>query len=229
MSVTFLTRLGLVACVALLAGCSSQSGKQNVFTVGKAVFDQMGSGKQAAPDPKEVARVAQHALDNSDGPLGIYRLEKRNAVSVIRPIARNGAYRTWASYGSSERRSVSSRNGVLTATRGLGNDLMSSSLGGLLDLVARREAGVTDIEQRYLDGENQIVTIRSRCTVARGGQEDFATATGQSIPVTRMTARCQQDSRSLENSYLVTEAGEIVQSRHWAGPTMGYSVIQRLR
>lgn len=226
---TFLTRLGLFGCVATLTACSSVENRQNVFTVGKAVIGQLSANKPAEPDPNEVARVAQHALTHSTGPLAIYRLEERKAVAIIRPIARNGAYRTWASYGSSERRSVSSRNGVLTATRGLGNDLMSSDIDSLLALVSHRQAGTASIEQRYLDGENQTVTIRSDCTVSRGESEAFTDGTGRTVRVTRMMAQCDQDERRVTNSYLVTDAGEIVQSRHWAGPTMGHSVVQRLR
>lgn len=229
MTVTITTRVALLGCVAFLSACSNTQGDENVFTVGKALYQQIKTDPGTAPDPNAVAQVAQHALTNSQGPLAIYRLEKRKAVAVIRPIAENGAYRSWASYGVSDRRSVSSRNGVMTSTRGLGNDLMSSDLSALLALVADRKDGEARIEQRYLDGENQIVTIASDCTVTRGEREHFATPADRHVHVTRMAATCHQDTRSVNNSYLVTDAGNIVQSRHWAGPDFGYSTLQRLR
>lgn len=229
MTVTCTTRLALFGCVALLTACSNTQGDENVFTVGKALYQNMKTEATTEPDPNAVAQVAQHALANSDGALAIYRLEKRKAVAVIRPIADNGAYRSWASYGVSDRRSVSSRNGILTSTRGLGNDLMSSDLSALLSLVADRKEGTARIEQRYLDGENQIVTIASDCTVTRGDRAHFATPVEPHVQVRRMTAVCRQDTQTVNNWYLVTKSGDIVQSRHWAGPDFGYSTLQRLR
>ena len=228
MTVTF-TRVALLGCVAFLSACSNTQGDENVFTVGKSLYEQINTESASEPDPQAVAQVAQHALSNSDGPLAIYRLEKRKAVAVIRAIGDNGAHRTWASYGVSDRRSVSSRNGVLTSTRGLGNDLMSSDLSALLALVAGRKAGEARIEQRYLDGENQIVTIASDCVVTRGDRDHFATPGNPHLHVMRMAAACRQDTQTVNNSYLVTDSGSIVQSRHWAGPDMGYSTLQRLR
>lgn len=222
-----LPRFALFGCLLVLMACSNERSSENVFSVGKTLITQT-KAKPVAPDPQRVAAVAQAALTTTTGPVALYSLEDRKAVAVLRPIARNGAYQTWASYGSSDRRSATTRNGVLTATRGLGNDLMSSRIEPLLDVVSRREDGVATIQQRYLDGENKIVTLKSDCKITRGETETLAGANG-SIAVVRMTAECWQSDRGVVNSYLVDQNGTILQSRHWAGPTMGYSRIQRLR
>ncbi|WP_297772943.1 YjbF family lipoprotein [uncultured Roseovarius sp.] len=211
----------------MLAACSNQRSSENVFSAAKILLDQSGT-PPVAPDPKVVSAVAQDALAKTSGPVAVYSLEDRNAVAVLRPIARNGPHQTWASYGSSDRRSASTRNGVLTSTRGLGNDLMSSRIEPLLAVVTQREDGVATIQQRYLDGENQIVTLKSDCKITRAGSETLPVG-GRNVAVVRMTAECWQADRSVTNSYLVDGNGRIVQSRHWAGPTMGYSAIQILR
>lgn len=220
-------RFVLMGSFLVLAACSNQRSSENVFSVGKSLIRQQ-SNKPAAPDPQLVSRIAQNALSKTTGPVSVYTLEDRKAVAVLRPIEQNGAHQTWASYGSSDRRSVTTRNGVLVATRGLGNDLMSSRIEPLLDVVAQREYGVATIQQRYLDGENKIVTLKSDCKITRGDSESLAGANG-TASVVRMTAECWQSDRSVVNSYLVDPSGEILQSRHWAGPTMGYSTIRRLR
>lgn len=222
-----LPRLSLLLGVMLFAGCSNQNSSENVFTVTKTLIQQRRV-PPALPDPQLVQAVAMDALSKTTGPLAVYRLEDRKAVSILRPIARNGAYQTWASYGSSARLSATTLNGVLVSTRGLGNDLMSSRVEPLLDVVSRREEGVATIQQRYLDGENQIVNIKSDCKITRGESETLA-GFGGSVSGVRMTAECWQADRSVVNSYLVDADGAVVHSRHWAGPTMGYSEIQRLR
>ena len=222
-----LPRLSLLVCAMVLAACSNQRSSENVFTVTKRVIEQRRV-KPAVPDPQVVQAVAIDALAKTTGPVLLYQLEDRKAVAILRPIAQNGAYQPWAAYGSSERLSATTLNGVLVSTRGLGNDLMSSRVEPLLEVVARREDGVATIQQRYLDGENQIVNLKSDCKITRGETEMLASVSG-SVPAVRMTAECWQADRSVENSYLVDANGAVVQSRHWAGPTMGYSTIQRLR
>lgn len=219
-----LPRLTLLLCAMALAACSNQRSSENVFSVAKTVIQQRRA-QPVAPDPQVVQAVVTDALSNTTGPLALYALEDRKAVAVLRPIARNGDYQTWASYGSSARLSATTLNGVLVSTRGLGNDLMSSRVEPLLEVVSRREDGVATIQQRYLDGENQIVNLKSDCKITRGETETL----GGSVSGVRMTAECWQADRSVVNSYLVDANGTVVQSRHWAGPTMGYSSIQRLR
>ncbi len=223
-------RFGLIGCAALLVGCSNMQGNQNVFTVGKAVVDTLREAPpESAPDPAIVARVANEALARTEGPVAIYHLEKHKASAVLRPIARNGDYVTWASYTGSERLSVTSKDNVLVATRGLGDDLMSSELEGLLALVKARQDGTAEIRQNYLDGENQTHEVTSVCTVRRGARENVPGATGGQVRATTMTATCRGEDETVENTYVVSDAGEILRSRHWAGPSMGHSVISRLR
>ncbi|ARE83165.1 Group 4 capsule polysaccharide lipoprotein gfcB, YjbF [Roseovarius sp. EC-HK134] len=222
-----LPRLSLLVCAMVLAGCTNQRSSENVFTVTKRLIEQRRA-QPVTPDPKIVQAVATDALSRTTGPVLLYTLEDRKAVAVLRPIAENGAYQTWASYGSSERLSATTLNGVLVSTRGLGNDLMSSRVEPLLEVVSRREDGVATIQQRYLDGENQIVNLKSDCKITRGETEAVTSVAG-SVQGVRMTAECWQANRSVVNSYLVDANGAVVQSRHWAGPTMGYSTIQRLR
>lgn len=224
-----LLRLAVIGGCALLAACSNQRSAEDPITVARTVIGQLRSAPpQSAPDPRVVAAVAQDALAKTSDSVAVYALEERKAVAILRPVARNGPHITWASYGSSERRSATTQNGVLSATRGLGNDLMSSRLAPLLDVVARREDGVATIRQRYLDGENKTVTLVSDCEITRGDTETLDVG-GRAIPVVRMRAQCWQPERGVDNSYLVDDAGRILESRHWVGPTMGYSTVRLLR
>ena len=223
-------RLALIGCCGVLAACSNKQGDQNVFTVGKAVVGTLRDAPPAAPpDPAVVARVAGHALANTKGPVAVYHLEKRKSSAILRPVAVNGDHVTWASYTSTDRLSVVSRNNVLTSTRGLVNDLMSSELDALLRLVSSRRDGQAEIRQNYLDGEDLTYSIVSVCSVTRGATDRKAMGDGRHIPVTRMTARCQAGGEAVLNTYLVTRGGAILESRHWAGPTMGHGVISRIR
>lgn len=228
MSGRVMLRLAVIGGCALLAACSNQRSSEDPISVIRTLYGQLRAGTPAPPDPRLVAAVAQDALAKTSDSVAVYSLEERNAVAILRPIARNGPHITWASYGSSERRSATTQNAVLSATRGLGNDLMSSRLAPLVDVVSRREDGVATIRQRYLDGENKTVTLVSDCKITRGDRETLDLG-GRAVPVIRMRAQCWQPERGVDNHYLVDAQGRILESRHWAGPTMGYSTIRLLR
>ena len=156
------------------------------------------------------------------------RIEGTGSVAVLRVIETNGPYSTWAAWGTSERRSISTRGGVITSTRGLGSDLMSSSIDGLLGMVSRREDGVQRQVLRHLDGENKIEETPADCDVTPKSSENYA-AGSLRLPVTRVDVYCKAEDAAFSNSYLVSPGGRIVESRTWLGEGLGYFTLSHLR
>ena len=60
---------------------------------------------------------------------------------------------------------------MISATRGLGFDLMSTDVDGVLDLVTSRSEGTVQYVQRYLDGDIQTQERESTCEVTRGYEQ----------------------------------------------------------
>jgi len=226
---THLFAAGLMAALALPA-CTNTREEASVLSIGKSLIDSRRAKRDAGPqiDDRIVQREIERALQSTDGPLALMRIEGTGSVAVLRVIETNGPHTTWAAWGTSERRSVSTRGGVITSTRGLGTDLMSSSINGLLSMLSRREDGIESQILRHLDGENQIEETQAYCAFTPDGRQNY-TAGALRLQATRIDVYCKYDSGTFSNYYLVSQSGRIVESRTWLGEGLGYFTLSHLR
>ena len=226
MTVRFLSLATALLAGLSLAACSSeQEDEIGLDTLKGALFPK---SEPVVENPDQVARAMTGALQSLEGPLALATFENTKNNVVLRRIATNGAYRTWAGLTAEDRRSVSTRNGVITATRGLTRDLMSSDVGQTLALVSRLRNGTAVRVQRYLDGENQIVAVTATCTIARG--EATRVQVGEiDRAATEMVERCDDGERQYENLYRVDGSGRVLLSRQWLNEHYGSVVLQQLR
>ena len=209
-----------------LAGCSNRADDVLLYSTIKDALKVESSPTRT--QPAQLASEITQAMAAIDGPLAVVSFEKPQTAAVIRIVETNGAYRTWGSWGRSERRSVTTRNGLIVATRGLGHDLMSSDVGDTLNLVSRREAGHAKRVQRYLDGNNTIVAVEADCTIQRAGATEVQMGAGKRA-VVDMIESCDAGAQSFRNTYKVASDGRILQSDQWLGEPFGQAVLQHLR
>ena len=217
---------GLVLGASMvLAGCGNETDKG----IGrKAVLGALTGGAKApaAATPEQIAAAVQGTLATVDLPLALVMMQKSGTAGILVHIETNGTYETW---GTSDRKTMVMKNGIVTATRGLGNDLMSSDTGQAGALVSARESGSGGRVLRFIDGENHTVELRAACQVRAGAQSRFTSAEIVGVAVTAMEESCTVDGQTIRNSYLVDARGQALQSRQWLGDAIGYAVIQRLR
>jgi hypothetical protein len=215
--------LGL-SCLMMLTGCSNAPDQLvTPGTIAKMIMKQ--NKAPAAPSAQQIVADVAKALAATDAPLILVSIPKRHAVTVMQRLERNGGYGT---YGTADRRSITLRTGMLTGTRGLGNDVMSSDIDAVLALVSTRRAGSAKRVMRYLDGEEMTLAQVSTCTVrvgavsrVQGGEID--------VPTTQISETCKGDGQEFTNTYQVAADGRIMQSRQWHSPLNGYLTIQSLR
>ena len=213
------------SCFGLIA-CGNGRKDVNTLDLVKPLISRAPA--PGVDDPAQVGRAINQALESIDGPLALATFEKPRNNVVLRPIETNGAYRTWTSWGYSERRSVTTKNGVITATRGLREDLMSTDVDASLSLISSRQSGTATRVQRYLNGENQIVAIRASCSIERG--ETVQVQAGEiDRAAIQMTENCEAEGRTFKNTYLVDSNGRVVQSVQWLNDFYGRTVVQALR
>ena len=215
----------LLAGLLALAGCGNRT-DQGVFLKATQSGALKSKGQGSAPDPQQLATAVQAALAGTTEPVALGVVEGRNATAILTRIERNGAYSTW---GTPDRRTITTRGGMVTATRGLGNDLMSSQPGSSLALVSGRRAGSATRVMRYLDGENKTVELVLTCQYAKGGGKRLSAGELKNVAVSEITESCNSADTSFSNSYLVDARGRVLQSRQWLSPTSGHLVMQLLR
>ncbi len=215
--------LGL-ACVTALGACSNARDSQvTPFSIAKSALT---SQKQPSmPSAAQISNDVTKALAATDASLILLTVPNRKAVTVMQQLEQNGGY---ATYGTGDRRSVTLRGGMMTGTRGLGNDLMSSDVGPVRALVAARRSGTAQREMRYLDGEDLTQIGLFTCSVQVGAQERLRTGENETS-VTDVTETCDGTTENFTNTYKVAQTGHIIQSRQWHSPLNEYLSIQSLR
>lgn len=225
-------RLLAVTLVAALVttGCTNTRQDVSVLSVAKTLIDARKAERQGTVqiDERIVQSEVNRALEAQSGPLALIRFEKTGSVAVLRQIETNGPYRTWSTWGSTERRSISTRGGVITSTRGLGSDLMSSSVNGLLRMLTGLKDGVERQVLRHLDGDHQIEETVADCAFTPDRREAFNSGELR-LQVTRVDVFCKTETGRFSNVYMVSGSGRIVMARQWLGEGLGYATIQALR
>ncbi|SFC65692.1 YjbF family lipoprotein [Tropicimonas isoalkanivorans] len=232
-----LWRVGVrtVACVAMLgvlASCGNTPTRGQGWRVFTEAYksrqaeggDRAGGGAAAVPGDKQAA-VAR-TIASVKGPLMVAVLDVNKTTAVLTTIGQNGPYVTWT---TADNQSLIFKRGVLTGTRGLGYDLMSSDADAAINLITSRRPGTVQRVYRHIDGLNQEVPTTLSCTITVAGSDTVALSTGASYATTRMKEVCRNDEVKVSNLYWVTSSGAIPQSKQWISQQMGDLAVQVLR
>jgi hypothetical protein len=214
--------LALLAAGLILAGCGN--GPNDRTALIKALPAALK--KPEPPAPLSAQQIAQ-ALTATAAPVQMYEVESRKAQFLMQQIETNGPYRT---YGSSSRQVVNMRGGIITSTRGLGGDLMSSDSGALLARLAARSAGSAPYVMRFLTPEDVTVVAAYDCRLSPGGARPVSGGLVQtSGTVMRADCRNAETGHSFTNSYVVGGDGYVLSARQYLGGFLGYVTTQALR
>ncbi len=231
-----LAGLGLKAhlpCILLglaLAGCGTDTSKTEGTSIAVGVVKGLAAkvlpGKSrapaATPDPEKLAASAKASFA---GPIILAQIEKAGLLTVLGEYGRNDANRT---YSTPNEQTLVLRDGLLIATRGLGNDLMSSESAAAAGLITHRQPGSVSRVYRYLDGEGIERPLPMRCTLTLGPAKSFDFS-GSHYETVQIDEACRSDSVKVTNNYWVTAGGTIALSRQWIGPALGHVTIQLVR
>jgi hypothetical protein len=213
----------LLAVAALvLAGCGSdpqERPSRALFNIAKGLAT--GAAK---PPPFTLTRAQIRGVDV---PLMVARLED-GAVATLFVAAENGPYQTWRTVDGV---TLTTRGGVLSATRGLGPDLLAGESDQSADLLARRQGGTVRRIHRYLDGNDQIVVHRLECRIVPQAAETV-TVFEVAHRTTRLVETCTGDGPGngpdFTNTYWVGAGGTIWASRQFISPDKGHAALERL-
>lgn len=221
--------LGLATAMAL-SSCSffapdSESLGGLVLTTASGAIATR-DGEETASAPQNAA--AQNALNRiaSTGRAGLLVTTPRlGQTTVMISEQRNGPYRTFRGTNNT---SITLKSGIMTATRGIGVDLMAQAIsvpesglfttGSFPKEVAR--------VQRHLDGENHLRSAEFLCVIDRKGREDV-TILNRKHTTTLFEETCRNSSRAFLNRYWVgTGTGTVWQSQQAISNTSGHVISQ---
>lgn len=175
------------------------------------------------------ASLDRAALEAQGQPALYATLPALGTAALMRPSGRNGDVVTWR---TPDRVSVSLHAGVVTATRGLGPDLMSAETTRARAALAEATAGAPPGAgypriHGYLDGEHRV-QFRSFFCQVRGRDRAVIEILGASREVIRITESCSDPDLAFTNTHWRGADGISWKSRQWVGPDLGYLHTERL-
>lgn len=228
-----LAAAGLLAAAALvLAGCGNTPDRgQGLRSFQQALETRQARAPASTGDASAVMaqdnqQLALRSMNAVKGPVMVALVADTQKMAVMGVLEQNGPYRTWR---TASRQTLTFRQGVLTGTRGLGFDLMSSDADAAIALIRGRRAGEVTRVYRHIDGLNQEVPTSWQCRIAPEGADTVALPTGARIAATKVKEVCRTEGQKVTNTYWVTGSGSIPQSIQWVSPEVGKLVLQTLR
>lgn len=142
------------------------------------------------------------------------RIPSRGAAAALFRVAVNQDVETWL---SADNVSLSFRQGVLVASRGLGFDLMGADATGTLAALQGGGEAIYRRQMRFLTGDHRTTYLMAGCTMAAAGAEMVAGKQTQ-----RLEEHCEAHRHKFTNLFWVDGSGKILRSRQWVSPEIGY-------
>ena len=234
----------LVLTLPVLAGCSAGNKADSLeLQVVKAGRDVIaGRGGKKGPIPV----IAQSVLDNLNEPLLEVTLERRNQraylyVEAVRHAVGPGAPGDPGDiviWRTGDGVTLAMRGGVLFATKGLGDDIMSARMQVAGNRPGPATGGEKSFDIRTEDNQSRHLTMV--CEVSDLGPETITiinsvhathhireTCTG-GVAAKRAGDGSTRTGQVVNDYWIDARAGLVWQSRQWAGPGAGYLRIRRV-
>lgn len=215
----------LVLCLGFggLSACGSDQKEISTFSALQSYGTGLaGKFRKTAVPAGASQGITRATVDGIGAPVDLVTIENRGAQGLIVQVGTNGSVETWS---SADNKTLSMRNGMLVATRGLGGDLMSAAVPNLAQL----ESGQT-VKRAHtvLDGEDKPFTHRFDCRGIRNGAKTI-TVVERSYQTQHITEDCNGPDGSFSNDYWVQTGGKLRRSRQFVSESVGFVVIEHLQ
>ena len=223
-----LRALALIAIFAL-AGCgndpSASDLSEPIKQAGARLKGLLTRDKTAATlatlGPDAIAPLRK-ALEDDGQPILLVGSKTTGFAGLMAPYGTNGDVVTWS---TEQYVTLSTRDGIIVATRGFGPDLMSASAPSLAQIAAGQ--GSTVRRYYYLDGADQTQSYAYDCTLARDGSETIVIL-GKSYAASRISESCSGPAGSFTNQYWFDSRHILRQSRQFLVPGVSDMMLQRV-
>jgi hypothetical protein len=210
----------LILAALALSGCGSDTDQITGVRTAQTVVG--GILKSRGPAPAE-AGVTRAALNTIQSPVMLVKVTGTGASAVVVPFGSNAGVATWSSV---DRKTVSFRQGILVATRGLGDDLMSVIAPSSAEIA--RGTGNHDRVHYYLNGEDQPERHLYRCTLAVVGSETI-TLVDRAYATRHIKESCSGPAGRFVNHYWFENGSILRQSSQRIGESLGQLETRRIK
>ena len=214
-------------CAAALLGLGACSGGDQKIDNQQTIISELTDivrGNVAAGGAEEVV-LTRDLLDQLTVPSLEVVAETRDQTAYLIPFSRRQGVTVWRGVDGAQ---VVLRQGLVTSTRGIGNDLVSSDYQATL---AALRAGRGETTRRLfvrndLRSEDSLTL---QCSLSTLGAVQLEVV-GRTYNTTHLREVCATPVGDIVNDYWVERGRSLIrQSRQWVGPKLGYLNLRQLR
>jgi group 4 capsule polysaccharide lipoprotein GfcB/YjbF len=158
--------VAIFAAFLIVAGCASKDSDTALKDTLKGAFKSFGKKTDNLAQTRAIARMSRTDLiGTSTNPLILLFIELSQQYASLAQVSQNGQY---AVFFSSDQKSLTFSKGLLTATRGLGPDLMSLDVADTREALQKRMRGAVSTTRvhRQMNAENAMVTTIFSCKLS---------------------------------------------------------------
>lgn len=177
----------------------------------------------AAPvDPAELrAQLTPAQITQLRVPMIFISASRINVAATLIPVRETGALRIWQARDGAQ---VAMRDGLITATHGMGHDLIAADLSGVAAALAGGPARYLR-QLSHMQGDLRISVAAYRCRMS-GRQTALQAPRGRPVRVFR--ENCEGPNR-FENIYHIGPGGTVWWSRQWVSTHVGPLEIEMIK
>jgi len=136
----------------------------------------------------------------------------------------DGVGQTWLGADGS---TITLENGMLNATRGVGDDLMGSEISRKINWT-NLNTSVYFRKLAYLREDNQIHVFEYECTIRDTDRRKTIEIFDAQYSVSHLQETCVGDDNKFTNDYFVSTNGMVRKSNQYHGDKIGYVTLERL-
>lgn len=222
-----------LASILGLVGCTEGAVRDSYWTEVGNVFSErvrILTETRFDPIPANRARIEAWLPDTE---VMEVRIPGRGLVDYPSLIDRRRDYEagTLLTFRSLDNATLTFRNGVLVTTRGIAGDVLDHSFQ--IDGNVAGPASGGDRRIRILGLDNKAVSIFLECAQESRGREriliyDYAYDTEHMVETCDWFSNELGQEGRIENEYWIS-GSRVWRSRQWAGPNIGYMLLQQVK
>ena len=216
--------LTLLASLCGLLACGNsvelESGETKVIKLIQSELKKP-SGPTAYIDARKI--VTRPMIDAAKVPVLFIEID-RGQNGTMTQYPGEGLGQTWLGADGS---TVTLENGMLKATRGVGDDLMGSEISRQIAWTNLNESAYIR-KLAYLREDNQIKVFRYECTMRDPQKRERVEIFDAQFDLKNIQETCKGDGPEFTNDYWIGAGGLVRKSRQYHGEKIGYATLERL-
>ncbi|MEP6068175.1 MAG: YjbF family lipoprotein [Paracoccaceae bacterium] len=213
----YLAAILLSALAACSGGTGLETGQTQTFQEIRTSFRQ-AIKRPSGPRPP-LPKLSRAFLDSLPNPALEAVLEDRDASAYLDPLQIKGNVTVWSTTDLSQ---LITRDGLVTGTRGLGSDIVSSSYAQTLAALAAR-GGMAQRRLNLTNDLDQSIQVSLSCQIRDVGPETLEIVE-LTFSTRHLLETCTYSGGTIVNDYWTdsSDSGKIWKSRQWLGPEIGW-------